>query len=59
MSLVAGLNKEDMTCWCPACGDIVDVEEDDFEGDYVFEYPEYDVICPHCHQLFYVSEGYN
>lgn len=59
MSLVAGLNKEDMTCWCPACGNIVDVEEDDFEGDYVFEYPEYDVICPYCHQMFYVSEGYN
>ena len=57
--MTAGLNKEDMTCWCPACGDIVDVEEDDFEGDYVFEYPEYDVTCPHCHQLFYVSEGYN
>ena len=59
MSLTAGLNKEDMTCWCPACGDIVDVEEDDFEGNYVFEYPEYDVICPRCHQMFYVSEGYN
>ena len=59
MSLVAGLNKEDMTCWCPACGDIVDVEEDDFEGNYVFEYKEYDVICHRCHQMFYVSEGYN
>lgn len=59
MSLVAGLNKEDMICWCPACGEIVDVEEDAFEGDYVFEYKEYDVICPHCHQSFYVSEGYN
>ena len=32
---------------------------DDREGNYVFEYKEYDVTCPHCHQMFYVSEGYN
>lgn len=57
--MTAGLNKEDMTCWCPACGEIVDVEEDDLDSIMDDGHPEYWVRCPYCHQSFYVSEDYN
>ena len=59
MSMTAGLNKEDMTCWCPACGEIVEVYEDDLDSIVDDGHPEYWVHCPHCHQGFYVSEDYN
>ena len=57
--MTAGLNKEDMTCWCPACGEIVEVYEDDLDSVFDDGHPEYWVHCPNCHQGFYVSEDYN
>ena len=59
MSMVAGLNKEEMTCWCPACGELVDVDNDEIDGYDENGIPEYLVYCPECHQGFYVSENYN
>lgn len=59
MSMTAGLNKEDMICWCPACGEYVDVDEDDLDSILDDGHPEYWVHCPNCHQDFYVSEDYN
>jgi len=59
MSMVAGLNKEDMTCRCPSCGEIVEVYEDDLDSIMDDGRPEYWINCPHCHQGFYVSEDYN
>ena len=58
MSMVASLNKDDMTCWCPACGEIVDVEESDFNGYMPDGDKEYYVVCPECHQSFYAAESY-
>lgn len=59
MSMVSNLNKEEMTCYCPACGELVDVDECDFycvmdNGD-----KEYYVECPDCGQSFYAAESYD
>ena len=59
MSMTAGLHKEDMTCWCPACGEIVDVDDDEIDVYDEDGIPEYWVRCPYCHQSFYVSDAYN
>jgi len=59
MSMTAGLNAEEMICWCPACGEIVEVYEDDLDSIMDDGHPEYWVRCPNCHQGFYVSEDYN
>jgi Zn finger protein HypA/HybF involved in hydrogenase expression len=57
--MIAGLNKEEMTCWCPSCGELVDVDNDEIVGYDENSIPEYWVYCPECHQSFYVSENYN
>lgn len=59
MSMVAGLNKEEMTCWCPACGELVNVNNGEIVEYDESGIPEYWVHCPECHQEFYVSENYN
>jgi len=59
MSMVANLNKEEMTCWCPACGEIVDVDESDFNQVMDNGDKEYSVYCPFCGQNFYAAESYN
>ena len=58
MSMVATLNKDTMECWCPSCGERVDVYESDFvqimhNGD-----KEYSAFCPECGQSFYAAESY-
>ncbi len=58
MSLVSRLNKDTMECWCPACGERVEVNEDEFcqvlpDGD-----KEYYVYCSECGQTFYAAESY-
>jgi len=58
MSMVASLHEDD-TCWCPACGEIV--EDVSIDGDLsgtVDGYPEYYMECPDCGQSFYVSKAY-
>lgn len=61
MSLVSGLSVDEddcMWCWCPACGEYVDVDEDEFVGDLDDGNPEYLVYCPECGQSFYASKSY-
>lgn len=58
MSMVANLHKDDMTCWCPACGEIVDVETTDYNGLMDNGDKEYYVVCPDCGQSFYAAESY-
>ena len=56
--MVANLHDDD-TCWCPACGEIV--EDISFDGEpsgTVDGKPEYYVVCPDCGQSFYASEAY-
>jgi endogenous inhibitor of DNA gyrase (YacG/DUF329 family) len=48
-----------MKCWCPACGECVDVLEDDFWETLSSGKLEYYVDCPECGQSFYVSEDYD
>jgi len=57
MSLVAHLNFDDMTCRCPSCDEIVEVEDNDISGT-ADGLPEYIVVCPECGQSFYTSEVY-
>lgn len=59
MSMVANLNRENMTCWCPACGEIVDVDEGDFNAVMSNSDKEYYLECPNCGQSFYAAESYN
>ena len=59
MSMTAVLHKDDMTCWCPACGEYVYVNEDDIDEYDENGIPEYWVHCLECGQNFYVSEKYN
>ena len=61
MSLVSRLwwENDDMKCWCPSCGECVDVWEDDFLQTLDSGNPEYCVDCPECGQSFYVSEDYD
>ena len=61
MSLVSRLwwENDDMKCWCPACGECVDVWEDEFWQTLDNGKPEYCVDCPECGQSFYVSEDYD
>ena len=61
MSLVSRLwwENEDMKCWCPSCGECVDVWDEDFWQMLDDGNPEYEVVCPECGQSFYVSENYN
>lgn len=58
MSMTAGLNTEEMCCWCPACGEIVDIDETDFNQMLDDSNKEYYVECPYCNQSFYASESY-
>ena len=55
--MVANLHK-DWTCWCPACGEIVDVDKSDFCGMMNNGDKEYFLYCPECGQGFYVAESY-
>lgn len=48
-----------MKCWCPACGECVDVYEEDLNCVLPDFQPEYEVVCPECGQSFYVSEDYD
>lgn len=59
MSMVASLHEDD-TCWCPACGEIVEDVSDDGEPSYdaVDGETEYYIECPYCGQSFYVSKAY-
>ena len=57
MSMVANLNEDDMTC-CPACGEYIEVYEDDLDEYDEDGIPEYWVICPECYQSFYASKKY-
>lgn len=61
MSLVSRLwyEDDDMKCWCPACGECVDVYEEDLNCVLPDFQPEYEVVCPECGQSFYVSEDYD
>jgi len=61
MSLVSRLwwENEDMKCWCPLCGECVDVWDEDFWQMLDDGNPEYEVVCPECGQSFYVSKNYN
>ena len=59
MSMAANLNKENMTCWCPACGEIVDIDDGDFNGMMDNGDKEYYLECPSCGQSFYAAESYN
>ena len=61
MSMVSRLwwENDDMKCWCPACGECVDVWEDDFNENLPSGKPEYFLYCPECGQSFYVSEDYD
>lgn len=60
MSMVSGLRGEpdDMWAWCPACGEIVYIDEDDFWQTLDDGNPEYEVTCV-CGQSFYVSKSYD
>lgn len=58
MSMTANLNNEEMTCWCPACGEITDIYEDDLVGILPDGEKEYWVCCPECGQSFYASKSY-
>ena len=58
MSMVALLNKDEMICWCPACGELVDVDESDFNQIMSNGDKEYCVDCPRCGQSFYAAESY-
>lgn len=62
MSMVANLWHDydgDMCCWCPACGEKVDIDEDDECGKLDDGNKEYFVYCPDCGQGFYASKSYN
>ena len=61
MSLVSRLwhENEDMKCWCPACGEFVNVYEEDLNCVLPDFQPEYEAVCPKCSQSFYVSEDYD
>ena len=56
--MTTNLNNEEMTCWCPACGNIMDVYEDDLVGILPDGEKEYWVCCPECGQSFYTSKSY-
>ena len=60
MSLVARLSSanDDAHCSCPACGEIVDVYEDDECGLLPSGEKEYYLECPSCGQSFYASSEY-
>lgn len=58
MSMVASLNRETMECWCPACGERVSVEDDDFHQIMDNGDKEYYVECIKCGQSFYAAESY-
>lgn len=61
MSLVSRLwyENDNMKCWCPSCGECVDVWEYDFYETLNSGKLEYCVDCPKCGQTFYVSEDYD
>lgn len=62
MSLVAGLSlDEDGYMWshCPACGEEIDIDEDDFNAVLDDGNNEYLLCCPDCGQMFYASKSYN
>ena len=64
MSMVAGLRKDvtdgECYCWCPSCGEELDVDISDPDFDILDDgNKEWLMYCPECHQGFYVSESYN
>jgi Zn finger protein HypA/HybF involved in hydrogenase expression len=50
---------EDMKCWCPSCGECIDIFEEDFWENLPSGKSEYCVSCPECGQSFYVAEEYD
>ena len=61
MSMVANLSINEigeMHCWCPACGERIEVDETDFCGTLPNGDEEYFLYCPECGQGFYAAESY-
>jgi hypothetical protein len=65
MSMVAGLHFDESCdshfAYCPACGEYVYIDEDDFCQNLDDGNPEYYCECdnPECGATFYASESYN
>lgn len=45
-------------CWCPSCGELVYIDEDDYYQTLEDGHPEYFLYCPKCNQGFYASKSY-
>ena len=64
MSMVARLFKggmdDEWQCWCPTCGESVNVDlKNDFNQTLNNGDKEYAVHCSKCGQVFYTAESYN
>ena len=62
MSMVASIWEDDdgyQYCWCPACGELVEVDDDEECGMLDDGNKEYFVHCCECGQNFYASKGYD
>ena len=62
MSMVARQWKDgygEMCCWCPSCGEMVYIDEDDYCQTLDDGNPEYFLYCPECGQGFYASKSYD
>lgn len=60
MSMTAYLHKDNdgMYAYCPACGEEIEVYEEDECGEVENGVKEYYVECPECGQSFYASTEY-
>lgn len=63
MSLVANQwfdeSSDMMCCWCPACGELVYIDDDDEYAVLPDGNKEYFLYCPECGQGFYASKSYD
>lgn len=63
MSLVARQwfdeSSDMMCCWCPSCGELVYIDDDDEYAVLDDGNKEYFLYCPECGQGFYASKSYD